>query len=391
MKKTSFFVLSIALFVILFVSCSKDLGNHQDVFIKLYSEDNLPSSRYEINTSNDTIIKTEAGIKIFIPKNCFVDSLGNSVEGNVKIEVKEALKASDFILANLTTVSDGKPLQSGGMICILATSNGNNLDLHKDKSLDVAVQTQNKFSDMQIFEGEKDSTGLSWSNPQPLKMKPLKDSIVYDTLKNNVSYRVGGFSGGGDTPAEVDDYVSQIAWSKDGNTVTKDSTFMVGKYKVTFIKQKGYHVDAFVSFYQGPTNTFEEDENASYVFSLKKLGWANIDRFYSDPRTKEVELITNVSNNGEFNLVYVSLICSNQNMYLPGYQRGDKTYSFSHGDYEKMELPIGESVTILATAYKDDKPYFAYKKIVVSEKQSINLEVVETTKEELKKKLEKEI
>jgi hypothetical protein len=78
-------------------------------------------------------------------------------------------------------------------------------------------------------------------------------------------------------------------------------------------------------------------------------------------------------------------------LYLPGYQKKDKTYSFTHGDYEKAKLPIGESMTILATAYKDNKPFFAYKKIVVSEKQTINLKVEEITKDELKKKLEKEI
>ncbi len=387
--KITFIITS--LLATVFTSCDKNLGNSRDVFTQLYSVDNLPTLTFDINTERDTSINTEYGIKFFIPKNCFVDSFENLVNGNIKIEVKEAMKPADFVLGNLTTTSDNKTLQSGGMFYIQATLNGSNLSINKDKSIDVSVPSQNKFPDMLVFEGQKDSSSINWNNPLPLQANQKKDSIAYEVLKTNVKYSVEGFADHSNYPDTVDNVVSQIAWSKSGRIITKDSTFKIGKYKVTFYKQSKLDTMSFVSFFNGPTNAFQEDNNTNYIFSIKKLGWANIDRFYQDVRTKEVELVTNIENNNEFNLVYVTLICSNQNMYLPGYQKKDNSYSFTHGDYEKANLPIGESMTILATAYKDNKPFFAYKKIVVSEKQTINLKVEEITKDELKKKLEKEI
>ena len=74
-------------------------------------------------------------------------------------------------------------------------------------------------------------------------------------------------------------------------------------------------------------------------------------------------------------------------MYLPGYQRKDDTYCFSHGDDEEMNLPVGETVIILATAYKNEQPYFAMKKIIISERQSLSMSLVGTTKEKLKQDL----
>jgi hypothetical protein len=78
-------------------------------------------------------------------------------------------------------------------------------------------------------------------------------------------------------------------------------------------------------------------------------------------------------------------------MYLAGYQKKDNSYSFSHGDDEKMQLPIGERVTILATAYKNDKPYFAMKKLTITNKQNLSLNLLETTTENLKIELMQKI
>jgi hypothetical protein len=36
----------------------------------------------------------------------------------VELEVKEACSMEDIVKAGLPTISDGKPLSSGGMICI---------------------------------------------------------------------------------------------------------------------------------------------------------------------------------------------------------------------------------------------------------------------------------
>ena len=122
---------------------------------------------------------------------------------------------------------------------------------------------------------------------------------------------------------------------------------------------------------------------------MKNLGWANIDRLYSDPRTEEVELLANISNESDFNFIYTTMVT--QSMYLPGYQKKDESFSFTHGDYESTQLPIGETATIIATACKDDKTYFGYQTIEIKKKQDVKIELKESSKTKIEEILENEI
>jgi hypothetical protein len=138
-------------------------------------------------------------------------------------------------------------------------------------------------------------------------------------------------------------------------------------------------------------NTFETDPNSEYIFSIKQLGWANIDRVYSNPRTKNVELITAIDNYTDFENIYITLLMDKEKIFIPGYQKKDLTYGFTHGDYEKEKLPVGESAIIIATAYKNDIPYYSIQKITISEKQKVSFSLIETTMEKLKLDLEDKI
>lgn len=62
----------------------------------------------------------------------------------------------------------------------------------------------------------------------------------------------------------------------------------------------------------------------------------------------------------------------------------DGNFSFTHGDYEKPELPVGAKAIIFATAYKEDSPHFDLITTSVKEKETITLNLKKTTKEELK-------
>ncbi|MGB6037019.1 MAG: hypothetical protein WBG42_12175, partial [Cryomorphaceae bacterium] len=137
------------------------------------------------------------------------------------------------------------------------------------------------------------------------------------------------------------------------------------------------------------TNSYVTDQNVYYIFKLKNLGWANIDRLYSDPRTEEVDLLASVSNESDFNFVYTTLVT--QSMYLPGYQKKDESFSFTHGDYESTQLPIGEEATVIATACKDGKTYFGYQTIEIKKKQNVKIELKESSKNKIEEILENEI
>ncbi|MES1224794.1 MAG: hypothetical protein ABUT20_55400, partial [Bacteroidota bacterium] len=303
-----------------------------------------------------------------------------------------ALTKQEMVLGNLTTTFNGKPLETGGMIFVNAISKGKSLLLADNKSIQVALPTDSTLNGMSLFSGIQYSSGINWVNPIALN-KPNVDSsgISMDIFEKttNIMYSVDGFDNPKDYPDSVESEVGRIAWEGDGLKITKDSTFKIGNYTVNFYKQNRLLKWNEVFTFKKGTNNFNEDKNIHYIFELKKLGWANIDRLLDDPRTKEVELITSIENQGDFKFVYVTLIT--QSMYLPGYQKKDNTFCFSHNDAEPQELPVGETATVIATAYKNDKAYFAIQKIIITDKQTVTIKLMETTVEKLKADLKEKI
>jgi hypothetical protein len=386
--------------ILIMISCTNtpvntDVENPLGVVTELYNDDNIDAQSFTIDNNIDNIITGVQGTIVRIYKNTFVDQEGNPVKGKIEIVLKEALSPLDRVLGNLTTTFENKPLETGGMIFIDALSGKKQLAIAADKSILIKMPTDSTLTNMSLFEGQKDSTGIKWNNPLALpKARGAKeDSVGFDAnafMKTiNMRFSIDGFDDPAKYPVDVEEEVGRIAWEGDGLKISKDSTLKIGKYTVQFIKQKKLQTWGEAYEPEKGVNSFEEDMQTNYIFSVKKLGWANIDRLLMDPRTEEVELITSVENQNEFKYVYVTLIT--QKMYIPGYQKKDNSFCFSHGDEEKQELPVGESATILATAYKNDKPYFAIKKISIEKKQTVSFKLKETTKEKLKADLEKQI
>jgi hypothetical protein len=399
---------AIFLAVIIFVSfsCSTEPKNLTTIISKVYSENNLAKQTFSIDPDRDTLLIGKSGTVIHIEKNSFADSLGNTVKSPIDIDLKEALNPFDMVLSNLTTTSNGQNLESGGMIYLNATSDGKQLSLSAGKGIDIGIPADSINKNMQVFEGKKDSTGMNWINPaavanvQPQAPPVAKDSVkTPHKRKTNVAYNVVEIPDG-NFPYELDTAISHRIWNGDGLMITKDSAFTIGKYHVRFFKQnkiqestENFEEEDFGMEEKSAkgSNYFQVDPATNYIFSMKKLGWANIDRLLDDPRTKDVDMIVSIDNQKDFGSVYITMIVPDRKMYLPGYQKADETYSFTHGDFENPKLPVGADAIIMATAYKNDKPFFVLKKIKISEKQNISFHLEETTMDKLKAQLKENI
>jgi len=371
-------------------------GNRADVFNEVYNDENIESQTFTIDNSIDNIIEGDNGTKIRITKNTFVDQDGNLIEGQIEIELKEALTPIDMVMGNLTTTFNDQPLLSGGMIYLNATFESNQLNIAENKSILTSVPSDTLLADMSIFEGNRDSlNAMNWSDPEPIGLPQAEsDSLPVQAMdafekSHNIRYSVDGFMEPLDQPQFVRDEVSRIAWEGAGLKITKDSTFKIGEYTVHFYKQNELTKWSQVFKVEKGTNSYVTDLNVYYIFKLKNLGWANIDRLYSDPRTEKVDLLASVSNESDFNFVYTTMVT--QSMYLPGYQKKDESFSFTHGDYESTQLPIGEKATIIATACKDDKTYFGYQTIEIKKKQDVKIELKESSKTKIEEILENEL
>jgi len=117
----------------------------------------------------------------------------------------------------------------------------------------------------------------------------------------------------------------------------------------------------------------------------------NISTFYNDPNAEEMIVSATISNQSEFDYIFASLILSEYKVYVSAYQNADNTFCFSPNGSGKIILPQGQEAIIMATAYKDDKPYFCLKKITISSELDISLILKETTSEKLKKKIKRNL
>jgi hypothetical protein len=124
---------------------------------------------FDIDPEISNTIECENGTLIIVPENAFCDKNGVVIKSRVKLEVVEALNVADMIAYNLTTMSDGKALQSGGMLYIQPTVEGEHVFIQKDKPLLIEVPTNEIVPGMVAWKGEVNEKGdINWVNPKEL-------------------------------------------------------------------------------------------------------------------------------------------------------------------------------------------------------------------------------
>lgn len=122
-------------------------------------------------------ITAAQGTLIVVPPNSFVFDDGTSPTGPVELVVREAFSASDFVLQNLTTTSNGRVLQTGGMVYIGAQADGKTLNLADGAALTVALPTGKVDAGMELFYGQQnpDNT-INWRPAGQTFRRTLKNT-----------------------------------------------------------------------------------------------------------------------------------------------------------------------------------------------------------------------
>ncbi|AEW01778.1 hypothetical protein A4D02_07175 [Niastella koreensis] len=127
----------------------------------LLSTGNLPTQVFSIDITKDTVLHTKKGALIRIPHGAL-----SSATNPVQLEIKEAYTMQDILKGGLTTMSNGQPLSSGGMIYINPV--GDNKVAIK---LPISIATPTPFleSSMQLYRGEvNEDSSINWVEPKPL-------------------------------------------------------------------------------------------------------------------------------------------------------------------------------------------------------------------------------
>jgi hypothetical protein len=124
-----------------------------DPLVQTQSHTLLPNEELTITGDKGTVIT--------FPKNSLVDKNGNPVTGEVTVNVEEVYSKADMITHDVQTSSDGKLLESGGMVQVqVTTKDSSTVFLKPGSAYEIQYPAEKKKEDMQLFTGN--SSGQNW-------------------------------------------------------------------------------------------------------------------------------------------------------------------------------------------------------------------------------------
>lgn len=124
---------------------------------------------HTIDADQDQLLEGLKGGRFYISANSFVTADGEPVTGKVDIDLTECYSLGDMISLGLTTTAQDRILESGGMLNINASQNGQALQLKEGSSIAAAIPTPEFRQDMTLFYGQghgEENTDIDWANSQ---------------------------------------------------------------------------------------------------------------------------------------------------------------------------------------------------------------------------------
>ncbi|MGB0429509.1 MAG: energy transducer TonB [Bacteroidia bacterium] len=354
-----------------------------------------PPQTFSFNTQKDSTFVGEEGTKVTFPANALIDKNGKPITGAVEIELTEYYTNFDILKANLSTSSNGKQLETGGMINVKALQNGRECKLANGKSIEIEFESENAQKDsMQIFHGEK----VEANNVMNWVAQEESEAAANDTdeIITLVTYEsTPKFPGG--MEALMSFYKKNIVFPESA----KDSCIQGKVFVAITVNEKGKVIRTdivkgirpdfnqaalkglenlpdfevpdnpilfFPRFYlpinfkirgcakpkildgkarslpplPNTSNNGEYEANL-LVFKSTRLGWINCDRF---TRTNRTLYTQNVNTEAE---TYTNcyLIFHEINSVMPSYPNST--------GFKFLNVPVGSKVTLVAISAEDDE------------------------------------
>ena len=160
---------------------------------------------HTVSQLKETKITLSQGTEVTIPPEAFCHLDGSPINTDeVQLTCNEVYTYADMIDERLFTQTTDQMLETGGMIYMEASFNGEELRLQDGKSIEIKLPEQGVVKDMEVFEGLEDSSGTIWSETgtkvavikeEPfvqIDLSPLFDFVFEDT--SNVNLTMGEMS-----------------------------------------------------------------------------------------------------------------------------------------------------------------------------------------------------
>ncbi|MFN8439020.1 MAG: hypothetical protein U0V72_15525 [Cytophagales bacterium] len=247
---------------------------HKNRFCKIEATFNLYKSNkiaqnYNINTTKDTSIVLESGIKVNIPANSF-----ETASKNITIKVQDFVSYADLIANKMTTISNGNQLASLGMINIKAFEKNKEIELKNEKALQLMFPRTDSSAGFQLFDADTVDNTINWK-PQSINPNDTITQIKYAYYPFTRNSTVGMYK------------LSTVNKRKNDFKNYNFDTVIVKKFfnlrKIKYLK--GFEVTFDTSYYVNNTlvncfygsnlfsfqDTLTKTIENQYVINLKKL------------------------------------------------------------------------------------------------------------------------
>lgn len=128
-----------------------------------------PTDTFDIDPRKDTLLLSQQGTLLEIPKNNFLDDKGELITSPIQIEWQDILTLEQAMDYGLSTVdTEGNILETGGMV-YWDVSNENTKNVQLKAPIRIEIQSSLAQPELQQYEGDWKGDNLVWNNPKALE------------------------------------------------------------------------------------------------------------------------------------------------------------------------------------------------------------------------------
>jgi len=131
---------------------------------------------------------------------------------------------------------------------------------------------------------------------------------------------------------------------------------------------EGYWDEGDEIWYENPEQAKNDSAMDKYMLSSGELGWINCDHFYDAPETTNFVVSVDTSYHASVRMVF-----KNIKSVMSG-------YADSKGNISFINIPVGETVTLVACSIKNDTPFITNIEIRITKDGFDELRLNQTTK-----------
>lgn len=295
------------------------------------------SQFFLIDPNRDTIIMGNEGTKLHFPAGCLL------AKSKVMVELKEYYAMADYIKNELPSVSNGKMIESGGVIYLNAKTavSKKQVNINPDKGIGAEFTLGKNKPKMQVFIKDPSSNNMNWVSQDSFKRRQIwtMTETIYDHEDNIISQIT---------------YHSKEEWAKH----LKEEEEKEKKYLKELEEEKKEMEKREKLQKKAQANK----DKSNKMLQLYNFGFINCDRFIDEPQKPFMVKLDETNENTTANYY---LVFNDIRGVMTGYT-SDKELSFG-------SVPVNKQATLIAISFEGSQAYYFSSAVTTGNKSNLKI------------------